>query len=133
MPDTLTDAQSLLPEVTLVSGLLMAVLLALSVYLYQTARFRAEALRESEARFRDLYDEAPVGLATTRSIRKVVSAGSTEPPKPCSATPNRRCWGDTRGSLSSSRRRLVGRSRKNSQGLNPLDHMGEPGGEKTAP
>ena len=61
MPDTLTEAQSLLPEVTLVSGLLMAVLLGMSVYLYQTARFRAEALRESEARFRDLYDEALVG------------------------------------------------------------------------
>ena len=80
MPDTLTDAQSLLPEVTLVSGLLMAVLLALSVYLYQTARFRAEALRESEARFRDLYDEAPVGyheIDTEGRFRRVNRTAQT--------------------------------------------------------
>lgn len=69
-------------EMALIGGLLMAVLLTLAVHLGQTARLRTkaaeaanreleneiaerkqaeEALRESEAQFRELYDQAPVG------------------------------------------------------------------------
>ena len=70
----LAETQSPLPEVTLVGGLLMAMLFSLTVHFFQTARLRAEAYRNSEARFRELYDQAPVGyheIDTDGRIRRV--------------------------------------------------------------
>ena len=60
-PELLSEAQSLLPEAVLIGGIITALLLALATHLAQQARHRAEALREGEKRFRDLYDYAPVG------------------------------------------------------------------------
>ena len=50
----LTEIHSTLPQLVLTGGLLMAVLLALTVHLAQTARLRLETIRQAEVEVRQL-------------------------------------------------------------------------------
>jgi PAS domain S-box-containing protein len=53
----------LVSNAVLAGGLLMALLLAVAIYQTQWARSRHEALRQSEERFREIFEQSPIGIA----------------------------------------------------------------------
>jgi PAS domain S-box-containing protein len=53
----------LISNIVMAGGLFLALLLALAVYQTQRARRRSEALRQSEERFRQIFEESPIAIA----------------------------------------------------------------------
>ena len=90
--ELLTQERSSLPHVVFLLGLLMASLLTATVYLGQTASLRATALereiqereyvqqtlKKSQARYQDLYDNAPDMILSVDSVsRKIIACNQT--------------------------------------------------------
>jgi PAS domain S-box-containing protein len=58
------------------SAMLVAALFALAIYLMQQARRGSEALRQSEERFRRVFEESPIGLALLRRNSLIAKANT---------------------------------------------------------